>query len=108
VIPGSNLAILPAAGLRSLNRLSMPSASSVVVTAPARVQPVAIVKSVDVIDACSALEIRATVASPRPLVSYSWRCLNDADFDGYLSTVAGPIVRYLRGRQRCRLLTNPT
>ncbi len=97
VIPGSNLVILSAAGLRSLNRLSMPSVSSAVVTAPARVQPVAIVKSVDVIDACSALEIRATVASPRPLVSYSWRCLNDVDLDGYLSTVAGPMVSLAAG-----------
>jgi hypothetical protein len=97
VIPGTNLHILPSARLLSLNGLSMPSESSLVVTAPVRVPPVAIVKCVDVIDTCSALEIFATVASPRPLVRYLWKCLNDADFDGYLGTVAGPAVSLSAG-----------
>ena len=97
VVPGSSLNILPAGTLRSINSISLASAAFAVITAPVLVPPTVIVKSIDVIDVCSALEIRTTVASPRPLISYMWNCLNDPVFDSFLSSVAGPVLRLASG-----------
>jgi hypothetical protein len=97
VVPGSILAIAAAGGLRSSNGLSVASSSNIAVTAPSRVKPSVIINSVDVIDPCSALEIRATIASPRPLTSYTWMCLNDAALNSYLSSVTGGILSLRAG-----------
>ena len=97
VVPGSSLNILPAGTLRSINSISLASAAFAVITAPVLVPPTVIVKSIDVIDVCSALEIRTTVASPRPLISYMWNCLNDPVFDSFLSSVAGPVLSLASG-----------
>ena len=97
VVPGAILTIQAAARLQSSNGLSIASSSFATVTAPNRVKPSVVVKSASVIDACSALEIRATVASPRPLISYSWMCLNDAALNSYLSSVTGGILSLVPG-----------
>ena len=97
IIPGSIIAIQPAALLRSSNQLSRATSSTAVVSAPVLVQPPVTLKSIDVIDACSSLEIRASVASPRPLTSCTWTCLNDPAFDNYLSSVTGPTLALAPG-----------
>ena len=97
IVPGSTLALMLKGGLRSINNISVASTSVAVVTAPVLIPPAVVLKSIGVIDACSALEIRASVASPRPLVSYIWNCINDADFDSYLSSVNGPILSLVSG-----------
>jgi hypothetical protein len=52
VTTGSTLRVLESAELRSSNGISRPCVASIVVTAPMRVPPAVVLKSVDVIDAC--------------------------------------------------------
>ena len=74
--------------LRSLNKKSPHSTASSAVARPLVIkQPDVSVKGVSTIDPCSSLEVLVAVISPRP-VSYSWSCVNDAEFNAYLATVS--------------------
>eukprot|EP00291_Cryptomonas_curvata_P015331 CAMPEP_0172152300 /NCGR_PEP_ID=MMETSP1050-20130122/757_1 /TAXON_ID=233186 /ORGANISM="Cryptomonas curvata, Strain CCAP979/52" /LENGTH=374 /DNA_ID=CAMNT_0012820599 /DNA_START=1213 /DNA_END=2334 /DNA_ORIENTATION=- len=88
IVPGSVIAVLFKADLRSLNGVSPPSNSSVVLSGPKKTLLAISVQGATTVDQCSGLELRAIVLSPRPLV-FTWRCLNDAEFDSFLVTVSG-------------------
>jgi hypothetical protein len=104
VTPGSLIRISVGSGLRSINGISGLSFASTVVTAPFRVAPSVLVQGVETIDACSDLYVYATVASPRTPLAYSWSCLNDPEFDSYLTFVSGPVLKLASGTPQMKIL----
>ena len=94
--PGDLLRISVSSRLTSSNGVSSPSTSSRTIGMPEIVIPPYVeLKAKDVIDPCSALELRGTVSSPRPrppFAKFSWACLNDNVFHSFLSSQTSDTV----------------
>ncbi len=85
LVPGDTLT-LTANIIKSANLVSLASPSmTVTVLAPAALRPLSLVaiRGPSEIDTCSLYDITVDAVSPRPLI-YRWRCLDDADLDGFL------------------------
>ena len=94
IVPGSPIAILEKAGLKSKNQISAASSASALCVAPkARVPPNLEIKVPDTIDPCAPLEMRATAVSSRPSsLKFVWSCINDDPLNDFLKTQSGDTV----------------
>ena len=114
--PGDSIVLSKSGGLRSSNgkskaagvnptrRSTVTTGSGALLTIPEiLVAPSIEIKCPETIDPCSALEIRATVISPRP-PTYLWSCNNDDYLNDFLSTQGGDSVTFPPGTPSMRTL----
>ena len=96
-IKPSDIVLVRANALKSLNQISPFSSASAAVGRPLVVSPPEVsVKGKDTIDPCSSLEVRASVLSPRDAI-VQWSCLNDVAFNSFLATQSGATLSLGKG-----------
>jgi cysteine-rich repeat protein len=104
VVPGTSLTLVSSGGLKSLNEVSAASAAAARCAIPEVLVPPAVeIKTVETIDPCASLELRATAVSPRP-PTYLWSCKNDEYLNEFLSTQSGDTVYLSSGTSVMRII----